>query len=258
MLPETRGEMLPPGEFVDHLGRTPVPMSTSAGAPPPMSELPPRQTAGSVPPSRRPLSARQRAVYRRRRIGAALVALALLSLLVLGAQAVPTLIAGVASPAEAVVPAAPQAAAESPVQLGMPVTGSSLPLSGREVDERGLLDPPAGEAVWLTGHDRVTPGQLGTAVIAGRASGEDGEPTAFSGVTTLTEGDRVVVTFGDGVTLELDVVSTAVVDRGGLESSDLLWGDQRQTRRVALVTSDEVAGADGDSHGSFVAVAELG
>lgn len=208
-------------------------------------------------PVRRPLTAHQRAVYRRRRIGAAVVALALLTLAVLGLQAATALIARVAAPAEAAAPA-PAAGADAPVQLSVPAAGVTLPLSGGGVDERGLIDPPAGEAIWFTGHDRVIPGEVGTAVVAGRATGDGGEPTPFAQITSLNEGDRIVVAFKDGVTLELDVVSTSLVDRRDLESSDLLWGDQAQTRRVALVTSDEVSDSAGNTRGSFLAVAELG
>lgn len=207
-------------------------------------------------PVARPPGARQRAVYRRRRIGAAVVALALLTLAVLGVQAATSLISRVAAPAEA-APAAPLAMADGPVQLSMPAAGITMPLSGGGVDGRGLIDPPPGEAIWFTGHDRVAPGQVGTSVVAGRATGDGGEPTPFAQITSLNEGDRLVLTFDDGVTLELDVVTTALVERRDLEASDVLWGDQAETRRVALVTSDEVTDADGNSRGSFLAVAEL-
>ncbi|QDO89257.1 class F sortase [Ornithinimicrobium ciconiae] len=209
-------------------------------------------------PVRRPLSAERRALYRRRRIVAGILALLLMLLLVLVIQGAAALLTRLTGPSEAVAAPALLAAADSPVQLSVPAVGVSLPLTGTGVDDRGLINPPAGQAIWYAGHDRVAPGDLGTAVVAGRATGDDGEATPFAKVTSLTEGDRIVVTFGDGVTLELDVVSTALVARSDLESVEVLWDDQRETRRVALVTSDEVADADGDSRGSFLAVAELG
>lgn len=213
---------------------------------------------GTVSPLRRPPSEEQRAVYRRRRIGAAVVALVLVLLLALGLQAAVSTVASLVSPAEAAAPAVPASAGATPVTLGLSGADLNLPLSDGGTDKPGQIDPPEGEAVWYAGHDRVVPGQVGTAVIAGRAAGEDGQPTDFAQVTSLNEGDRVVVTFRDGVTLELDVVSTSLVDRKDLQSSELLWGDQRETRRVALVTSDEVTDDQGDSRGTFVAIAEMG
>lgn len=202
----------------------------------------------------RPLSERQRAVYRRRRIVAAVLLLVVTTLVVLGVRGLVSFVTGLLAPAEAV--AAPVVAADDPVRVALTPGGQGLPMSPIGVDDRGLVEPPAGEAVWFTGLDRVTPGDLGTAIIVGDVAGEDGAPTAFAEVASLAEGDRVVVTFGDGVTLELDVVSASLVDRGDLESSEVLWGAQSDTRRVALVTSDEVT--DGDASGTFLAVAELG
>jgi len=205
-------------------------------------------------PVRRPVSARQRAVYRRRRIVAAALLLLLIALVVVGVRGLTALVSSLVSgPTAAPVH---EAAPDDPVQVAMRAGGSGLPLSPVGVDGRGVVDPPEGEAVWYAGGDRVRPGALGTAVIVGDVAAGDGTPTSFAEVTSLTEGDRVVVTFGDGVTLELDVVSASLVDRRQLESSDLVWGDQADTRRIALVTSEEVT--DGDDRGTFLAVAELG
>ncbi|MCK0111430.1 class F sortase [Ornithinimicrobium sp. F0845] len=249
-LPETPLVEESLGEPVGQVLRTEEPSPAQ-----PVTEPSLAQAVTEPTPVRRPVSARQRAVYRRRRIVAAVLVLVLTVLLVLAVQAVTAFISQLATPAEA-TPAPVALAADDPVRLAVPVGGSAVHLSPAGVDGRGVIDPPAGEAVWYTGHDRVTPGELGTAVIVGSTADADGDPTPFAGVTSLTEGDRVVVVFGDGVTLELDVVSAALVERDDVESSDLLWGDQSETRRVALVTSDEVS--EGDDRGTFLAVAELG
>lgn len=217
---------------------------------------PPAAASGAPRPGPRPPSARQRAIYRRRRILAALLLLAVIGLAFLGVQAVATAVSALTGPTRASAGTPPVVAADDPVRLTVPAGTAGLPLSPVAVQERALVDPPEGQAVWYVGGDRVTPGELGTAVIVGDVTDDDGAPTSFADVTSLTEGDRVVVTFGDGVTLELDVVSASVVDPRELESSEVVWGTQAETRRVALVTSDEMT--DGDVTGRFLAVAELG
>lgn len=209
-------------------------------------------------PPRRPISARQRAIYRRRRIAASGVGLVLIGVTALGVQGAHALISGLVSPEPAAVAvSAADHDGPLPVRLDVPAAGISVPLAGAGLSDTGRLDATATTATWYTGHERVSPGKLGTAVVASRAAGQDGQPGAFAGLDALQEGDRVVVTFDDGVTLELDVVSAEVVDPGELQDSEVVWGDQSSTRRVALVTADNVADSDGDK-GAFLAVAELG
>lgn len=216
---------------------------------PPRTAPPRAQRPGAAP--RRPISARQRAVYRRRRIVAAVLAVVLLVLLILGVRAV----------LQALTGGGDQAAADSvattdqAVRLELPTGDAAITLAPADVNDSNRIDPEPGEAVWYTGHDRVRPGELGTAVIVGHAE-HDGSPDAFADLGSLSEGERVTITFADGVTLELDVVSTKVLSEEELQESALVWDDQLQTHRTVLVTSDTVE-HDGQE-GHVLVVSELG
>lgn len=209
-------------------------------------------------------AARQREMYRRRRLAVSGLALILIGVLTLGVQGAQALISGLTAPESATSVRAtdetrPLAAADTPVHLEIESAGINVPISGAGLDEDGEIDPPQGEVTWYTGHGRVSPGDLGTAVIAGHVS-YDREPDTFAELSKVTEGDRVTITFGDGVRLETEIVSTHLITTDELQDSDLVWGDQRTKRRIAIVTCDEALGFGEDGHrkGNFVAIAELG
>lgn len=197
---------------------------------------------------RRPVSPRQRAVYRRRRLVVSGLGLLLVAVLVQGVQGVSALIADAFSGAEPASAATAVDPSYAPVRIDVPSTGLSEPLEAVGLDDTDL-EPPAGKVAWFTGLDRVVPGELGTAVVAAQA----GDGGAFAGLTTVDEGDRVVITFADGVTLVLDVVATRLIDDDELHDSGLIWDAQQETRRVAVVTPDKVPGQDGH----LLVVAEL-
>lgn len=215
---------------------------------PPRSPAP--RTQRPTTPTRRPISARQRAVYRRRRIVAAVLALLVLVGLVLGIRAVVVAIAGGGEEAAAAPPPADQA-----VRMDLPTGGEPIALAPADVNDRGRIDPEPGQAVWYTGHDRVRPGEVGTAVVVGHAE-HDGQPDAFADLAEVSPGQRITITFGDGVTLELDVASTEVLSEEELQASDLVWGPQKDTHRTVLVTSDPVQ--VGETEGHVVLVGQLG
>ncbi len=145
--------------------------------------------------------------------------------------------------------------ADQPVQIELPDGERAIPLRAAALNDSGRIDPPPDEGIWYTGHDRVAPGELGTAVIVGQAE-DDGKPAAFGALTSAGEGDRVTITFGDGVTLELDVVSNQILTEDELADSDLVWGAQQDTHRTVLVTSDTVE--QGEREGHVVVVGQLG
>lgn len=193
-------------------------------------------------------------MYRRRRLAVAVLALLSVGVLVLGFRGVQALISPGGSAAGDQTPVT----GEAPVRLGIPAVGLSLSIRGEGLDDDGQIRPPQGGATWYVGHDRVTPGQLGTAVVAGHASYR-GEPDTFADLASVQEGDQVTLTAGDGGTLDLDVVSTHYVSDAELPGFDLVWDGQQTERRVALVTADEVElpeGGAGRAH--FVAIAEAG
>jgi LPXTG-site transpeptidase (sortase) family protein len=207
------------------------------------------------------MSARQRAVYRRRRLAVSGLGLILVGVLVLGVQGAQALISGLTAPGTPSVPLAVGSLdpSETPVRLDVPAAGISVPLTAAGLTAEGEINPPQGEVMWYTGHDRATPGRLGTAVIAGHVSYYS-EPDVFADLSQVADGDKVTITFADGVALEMDIVSTHLVEKDELQSSDLVWGDQKDRRRVAIVTCDETLGFgdDGQRKANFVAVAELG
>lgn len=219
-----------------------------------MVSSPPRtapRRPGAVSPPRRPQPTRRRAVYRRRRIVAALLALLLLVALVLGARAVLQALTGGGEEARA----HPPATAEQAVAMDLPTSEAPITVRAAGVNESNRIDPEPGEAVWYTGHDRVRPGELGTAVIVGHAS-HDGEPDVFAELASVTQGELIILTFADGVTLQLDVTSTQVLAEEELRESDLVWGPQQESHRTVLVTSDAVQVGDGEGH--VVVVGQLG
>lgn len=188
--------------------------------------------------------------------GLGLVLIGILTLGVQGAQAVLT---GLTGPeASSVAQAQPHLGADdTPAEIAISTAGISVPIDGRGLDEDGEIDPPQGEVMWFTGHDRVAPGQLGTAVVAGHVS-YYGEPDVFADLASVHEGDRVTITYADGSTADFTIVSTHLVDKSELQQSDLVWGDQTDSRRLAIVTCDEALGfgTDGHRRANFVAIAE--
>lgn len=216
-----------------------------------MVSSPPRAVRPGVQhPVRRPPSPRQRAIYRRRRIVAAVVAAILLVGLVLGVRALALGLFGAEDAA-----AAPPTPADQAVTMTLPTADEPIALRPADVNENNRIDPEPGEAVWYTGHDRVRPGDLGTAVIVGHAE-HDGAPDAFADLGDLKQGQRITITFADGVTLELDVASVEVLTEDDLRDSDIVWGEQHETHRTVLVTSGLVE--QGDREGHVVVVGQLG
>lgn len=199
-------------------------------------------------------------MYRRRRLAVSGLALIVVGVLTLGVQGAQALISGLTATSTAAGgPAEPVPATDTtPVRLDIASAGISLPLHGAGLDEDGEIDPPQGEVMWYTGHDRVTPGDLGTAVIAGHVSYHS-EPDTFAELASVREGDQVRLTLGTGETVVADIVSTHLVDKDELQGSDLVWGDQKTTRRIAIVTCDEALGIGEDGHrkANFVAIAEV-
>ena len=221
-----------------------------------------RATRGAAPLGRtsvhvRPRTARERAMYRRRRLAAAGLGLVLIGALVLGVQGVRALVSGLTA-RSAVDTVTVPVTATTPVRLDLGSGGLDLPIYGAGLDEDGEIDPPQGAVMWYAGHGRVAPGELGTSVVTGRVSYQ-GEPDTFSDLPSVREGDRVTMTLGNGDTVAADIVSTHVMSTEELQGSDVVWGDQQTERRMVLVTSDAttVPGHDGDSEGHVVAVAEV-
>lgn len=142
-------------------------------------------------------------------------------------------------------------------RLSIPAVGLSTKI-GPQGLRQGKVNPAPGEVIWFTGYDRVRPGAIGTSVIAGHVI-SSGKADSFAALEQLAKGDGVVVTYPGGAKLRFEVTATDVVDKNELTTRTEVWGTNTDTRRIVLVTCDDVLGFREDGHrkANFVAVAEL-
>lgn len=91
--------------------------------------------------------------------------------------------------------------ASGPSRIKIPTLGVDAPVTGLGLDPEGhLATPPDGDrnlAGWYRGG--VTPGQTGTALMAGHVDTASG-PAVFYGLGALHRGDRIDVLRQDGST----------------------------------------------------------
>ncbi|MER5867695.1 class F sortase [Kitasatospora sp. NPDC002040] len=85
-----------------------------------------------------------------------------------------------------------------PTRIRIPALRVDAPVSALGLDGGGRLEPPAEHDRNLAGwyRDGVTPGQRGTAIMAGHVDLADG-PAVFYGLGTLRKGDQVEVDGAD-------------------------------------------------------------
>lgn len=152
------------------------------------------------------------------------------------------------------------AAADTPdaaTSLSIPAVGLSTKIAPQGLRD-GKVNPAPGEVIWFTGYDRVRPGATGTSVIAGHVV-SSGRPDSFAALEQLAKGDGIVLTYPSGAKLRFEVTSTDIIDKDELTTRKEVWGANKDTRRVVLVTCDDKLGFREDGHrtANFVAVAEL-
>lgn len=158
------------------------------------------------------------------------------------------------------------ATAEPPPAASAPVaTGPTLKIPGIGLEKRlhseglrdGKINPPAGSVMWFTGYDRVRPGEVGTALIAGHVVA-GGRADAFADLAEVRVGDRIEIVDTDGTTRTFAVVRAGVVDKDDLTTDQTVWGANRSVRRLAIVTCDDAYGFRSDGHrvANYVVVAE--
>ncbi len=139
------------------------------------------------------------------------------------------------------------------------LTSASIhhPVIPQGLSAGGTVSPPQGQVIWFTGYRRVEPGHLGTAVIAGHVSYR-GVPDVFADLHRVQPGDLVRVGYRDGTVMKLPVKRTEIVDKGELQYSATVWGENGSTRRVVLITCDDTYGYRPDGHraANYVVVAE--
>ncbi len=141
--------------------------------------------------------------------------------------------------------------------LQLPAIGLSTPLVPQGL-RGGKVNPLPQQVIWFTGNERVVPGAVGTSVVAGHVSSSGGADQ-FAALDRLKKGDGVVLTYPSGTELRLEVTRTHVVDKEELRRDQDVWGANDDTRRVVLVTCDDVLGFREDGHrkANLVVVAEL-
>ncbi|KGN36340.1 class F sortase [Knoellia subterranea] len=134
--------------------------------------------------------------------------------------------------------------------------GVAVDLRGGTVNADGRVNPPARTAMWLQGYDRVRPGAVGTAVVAGHLE-HSGAKDVFARLPELRVGDRFALVAGDA-DLTFEVTRTDVVDKVELTGDDTVWGPNTSSRRIVLITCDDELGYRKDGHrvANYVVVAE--
>lgn len=148
-------------------------------------------------------------------------------------------------------------AAVAPSWIRITSGGVDGTLTPRGLAPDGKITPARHEILWFTGHGRVQPGEVGTAVIAGHVSWE-GRPDVFANLSSVSTGDLVTVGYTDGTSRSFSVVSTAAVDKDELSRSETVWGAHPDRPRLAIITCDPALGYQPDGHtaANFVVIAE--
>jgi LPXTG-site transpeptidase (sortase) family protein len=147
---------------------------------------------------------------------------------------------------------------DAPAWVSVPSAGvAEEPIDAEGLTAQGTVDPDQGEAIWYSGSGRVVPGQVGTAVIAAHMIYYD-EPDVFHDLGEVQEGDVVTVGYRNGTTRDFVVTVTQQISKEGLQTAPLVWGDQDDVARIALITCDDSLGERTDGHrkANFVAIAE--
>lgn len=121
----------------------------------------------------------------------------------------------------------------------------------------GTINPGRNEIIWFTGYDRVSPGQVGTSVIAAHVTWE-GAPDAFARLPEAKVGDTVEIGYRDGETRTFTIRQAFPIDKHELTRSLDVWGGHPDHPRLAIITCDTTMGygADGHTEANYVLIAE--
>ncbi|KGN38328.1 class F sortase [Knoellia subterranea] len=157
---------------------------------------------------------------------------------------------------------APRSTPTSVTATGVPMTMSAptINVSGplkETVAKDGVVNPPTMTLAWVNGYERVRPGDVGTAVIAGHVV--DGtKPDIFANLDKVTEGDPITVVDAAGKSWTYTVTRTRIATKKDVSHDPDVWGQNDSVRRIALITCDDDDGfrADGHRVANFVAIAE--
>ncbi|GHH18020.1 class F sortase [Streptomyces rubradiris] len=129
--------------------------------------------------------------------------------------------------------AAPALAPSPPLRVRIPAIRVDAPLTGLSLTPSGSLDaPPAGErnlAGWYEAG--TTPGETGTAIVAGHVDNADG-PAVFYRLGALKRGDRVEVDRRDGTVALFTVDAVEVYSARGFPDDKVYGAAPRPELRV--------------------------
>ncbi len=102
----------------------------------------------------------------------------------------------------------------TPTRIRIPAAQLDAPVTGLGLDGAGHLEPPPDDDRNLAGWYRgaVTPGQRGTAILAGHVDTRRG-PAVFYGLGALHRGDRVEIARQDGSTAGFQIYAIEVYDK---------------------------------------------
>lgn len=144
----------------------------------------------------------------------------------------------------------------TPLSISVPSIGVSGKLR-RTSAVSGVINPPGGVLGWVKGYNRVRPGEVGTAVVAGHVT-DGGRPDVFYRLQNVGKGDKITVWDSDGKKVVYTVTATRVATKEAVSRDESVWGSNGSVKRIALITCDDENGYRSDGHrvSNFVAIAE--
>ncbi len=135
--------------------------------------------------------------------------------------------------------AAPPLPRSAPVRVRIPAVSVDAPLVRLSLDAAGVLRPPPAdrpeEAGWFAGG--VTPGERGTAVLAGHVDTTTG-PAVFYGLGALRRGQTVRVDRADGGAAVFTVDAVDVFAKDAFPSREVYGGAGRPELRLITCGGD--------------------
>ncbi|MFJ5259603.1 class F sortase [Streptomyces sp. NPDC088387] len=130
-------------------------------------------------------------------------------------------------------PAAPALPPSPPDRVRIPSIGVNAPLTGLGLTPSGSLDVPPPERRNLAGwyESGTTPGETGTAVVAGHVDNTEG-PAVFYRLGALKRGSRIEVDRRDGGVAEFTVDAVEVYDTDDFPDQKVYGAANRPELRV--------------------------
>ncbi|WP_030419738.1 class F sortase [Streptomyces sp. SCSIO 75703] len=129
--------------------------------------------------------------------------------------------------------AAPALAPSPPDRVRIPAIGVDAPLTGLGLTASGSLDVPPPRQKNLAGwyEDGVTPGERGTAIVAGHVDNAEG-PAVFYRLGALAKGDAIEVARRDGGVAVFTVDAVEVYAAAGFPDEKVYGAAARPELRV--------------------------